>query len=141
MIHAEDDFIQLVILLQHPQQCVPGCAAERYIAVLLPVLWVEGNEGQQIDGRLEYVETPIGSNMMKAVLGITTLHIQSESFSLTVGTSLVCVSSNTVCIRADKHCVVVLRIFVEQFCSGECRYDITVNPSTLNQISIDSPHI
>lgn len=76
----------------------------------LPVLRIKGDEGQHIDGRFKHIQASVCANMMEAVSWITSLHIQAEGFPVAVGAALVGVAGNTICIRTNKHGVVIFNL-------------------------------
>ena len=79
--------------------------------------------------------------MVKAVMGITTLHIEPEGFAVAVGTPLVGVAWDAFFVCAYKYCIVVFGIFVQKLFPGEVGYHTSVNVSVLDQIGIDPTHI
>ncbi len=108
IIKTEQNGIELRHLFQHLQYRLNGCAATGYIAVPLPVLRIKGDEGQHIDGRFKHIQASACADIMEAVSWITALDVQAEGFSVAVGAALVGVAGNTICIRTNKHGVVIL---------------------------------
>ena len=107
----------------------------------LPVLRIKGDEGQQIDGRFKHIQASVCADMMEAVSWITALHIQTEGFSVAVGAALMGVARNTLRIRADKHGVVILGIFIQESGLGEVRHHIFCDAAMLDEIRKHSAHI
>ena len=110
---------------------------QAHIAVALPVLRMERDVGEHIDGRLEHIEAFVCSHMVKTVAGIAALHIEPEGFSVAVGTPFVGVTRDAFLICAHKYCIVVFRIFVQEPFPGEVGYHTSVNVPMLHQIGID----
>ena len=108
VIEAEQDGVELRHLFQHLQYRLNGCAATGYMAVPLPVLRIKGDEGQHIDGCFKHIQTSVCADIMEAVSRITALDVQAEGFSVAVGAAFVGVAGNTICIRTNKHGVVIL---------------------------------
>ena len=84
----------------HPRQNPPyrfiaGTAAG-HIAVLLPVLRMQGDIGEKVDRGLKYIQVPIISQMVKAVSRVTARHVEFEGLALTVGAALLRVTGNAV---------------------------------------------
>ena len=79
--------------------------------------------------------------MMEAVSRVAALHIQTEGFSVAVGAALMGVARNTLRIRADKHGVVILGIFIQESGLGEVRHHIFCDAAMLDEIRKHSAHI
>lgn len=76
----------------HPRQNPPyrfiaGTAAG-HIAVLLPVLRMQGDIGEKVDRGLKYIQVPIRPRVVKAVSRVTARHVEFEGLALTVGAAL-----------------------------------------------------
>ena len=141
IVQTEQDGIELRHPFQHFQYRLNGCAAAGYIAVLLPVLWMECDIGQHINGSLKHIEALICADMVKAVPGIAALHIQPECFPVAVGTPFVCMTGYALLIYTNKYGIVVISIFVQELLSGEVRNHAPVDATVLDQIGIDPAHI
>ena len=81
IIQTERYLPQKRILLQHPEQRVFGHTAEGDIAVLLPSIWVQGDERQQINGGFERIQLAAGPTAMETVPGIAACHIPFEALA------------------------------------------------------------
>ena len=75
IVEAEQDRIDLRLPLQQLQHRLNGGAAAGHIAVALPVLRMERDVGEHIDGSFEHIEAPICADVVEAVAGIAALHI------------------------------------------------------------------
>ena len=73
VVEAEENVADIGVLLQHPEHGVLTGAAEGGIAVGLPILLVQREEGQQVDRSLEDIEPVAGSGVVKAVASSTVL--------------------------------------------------------------------
>ena len=128
-------------MFQHLQYRLNGCAATGYIAVPLPVLRIKGDEGQHIDGRFKHIQASVCADMMEAVSWITALHIQAEGFPVAVGAALVGVAGNTICIRTNKHGVVIFGILIQKPSLGKVRHHISCDAAMFDEIRKHSAHI
>lgn len=77
----------------HPEHGVFRYTAESHIAMALPILWVQGQKGQQINGGFEHIESFTAPSPVKAVSGIATFYITTVAFSLRIDTSFVGVTA------------------------------------------------
>ena len=102
---------------------------------------MERDVGEHIDGRLKYIETLVCAHMVKAVAGITALHIEPEGFAVAVGTPLVGMAWNAFCVCAYEYGIVIFCIFVQELFPGEVGYHTSVNVPVFYQIGIDPTHI
>ena len=109
--------------------------------MLFPILWVEGEIRQKINGRLEYKQASISAQVVEAVSGIAALYVLPECLSSAVGAPLVSMARSAGFILAYKHHVVVRFIFVEHPCPGEVCDHIPVNMTVLHQVGVYSAHI
>ena len=134
VIKTEQNGIELRRLFQHLQYRLNGCAATGYIAVPLPVLRIKGDEGQHIDGRFKHIQASVCAEIVEAVSWITALHIQAKGFPVAVGTALMGVVGDTICIRANKHGVVILGIFIQKSGLGKVRHHISCDAAMLDEI-------
>ena len=107
----------------------------------LPVLRIKGDEGQHIDGRFKHIQASVCADMMEAVSWITALHIQAEGFPVAVGAALVGVAGNTICIRTNKHGVVIFGILIQKPGLGKVRHHISCDAAMLDEIRKHSAHI
>ena len=82
VIQTEQNVIDLRQMLQQFPHRLDGSTAAGHIAVPLPILRVKGDVGKQIDGRLENIEAPIGSDVVKTAPWVAALHIQAKGFRL-----------------------------------------------------------
>ena len=80
--------------------------------MLLPALWVQREETQQINRGLEHIEQAVLSHVVEAVLGPAALHVDLEGLTLAVGAPLMGVAGNALLIRAHKDTVVVLGVLI-----------------------------
>lgn len=148
MIQAEDDLLQLWILLQHPEHGVFRCTAESHIAMALPILWVQGQKGQQINGGFEHIESFTAPSPVKAVSGIATFYITTVAFSLRIDTSFVGVTGNAMLIGSDEYSIVILLglilgqfpAFIDQPFLGKGIEDLTTDMPLLKQVGIHTAH-
>src|SRR5574344_1817404 len=79
--------------------------------------------------------------MVKAVLWVAALHIQSEGFAEAVGAALVCMTGNAVLICSDEDSVVVVSILIDQLLPCEVRHLAPFNATALDEVRIDPAHI
>jgi hypothetical protein len=100
----------------------------------LPVLRMKRDIGQHINGRFKHIQASVCADMMEAVSRVAALHIQTEGFSVAVGAALMGVARNTLRIRADKHGVVILGIFIQESDLGEVRHHISYDAAMLDEI-------
>ena len=84
VVQAEEDVPEIRILLQHPEHGVFAGPAEGGVAVGLPVLLVQRQEGQHVNGGLEDVEAVAGPAVVEAVPSVAAAHIPLETRSLAV---------------------------------------------------------
>lgn len=75
-----------------PYRFIAGTAAG-HIAVLLPVLRMQGDIGEKVDRGLKYIQVPICPRVVKAVSRVTARHIEFEGLALTVGAALLRVTA------------------------------------------------
>ena len=87
--------------------------------MVFPILLINTDERQHIDGRFEHIDDIAFSNIVKAVPWITALHISLESISLRVGAAFVCVACHTVLVKADKHRIVIFGILIYHLRPGK----------------------
>ena len=78
--------------------------------MLLPILLVQCDKRQQINGRFKNVESVAGSGVVEAASGIAALYIDAEGLAGAVDTALVGVTGNAGCVFSNKDRIVV---FVE----------------------------
>lgn len=97
--------------------------------------------GEQIDGGLKDIETPVCSEVMETVPRIAALHVQAECLAYTVGTPLMRMAKNAVFILSGEHGVVIIGVLIERSCSGKVGDDRPVDLATLHEIRIDPAHI
>ena len=100
----------------------------------LPVLRIKGDEGQHIDGCFKHIQTSVCADIMEAVSWITALHIQAKGFPVAVGAALMGVVGDTICIRANKHGVVILGIFIQKSGLGKVRHHIPCDAAMLDEV-------
>ena len=102
----------------HPRQNPPyrfiAGAAAGHIAVLLPVLRMQGDIGEKVDRGLKYIQVPIRPRVVKAVSRVTARHVEFEGLALAVGAALLRVTGNAVFVCSDEHGVVIFRILIER---------------------------
>src|SRR5699024_7846952 len=107
VVQAEHDLLELAIRLRQPEHDLFRRAAEGYIAVLPPSLRIKGEEGQQVNGRLEHIEPAAVSAPVETAPGITSLHISPEALSPGVQSPLVGMTGNAVFVASHEHGVVI----------------------------------
>ena len=73
------------VILEELLHSIRVYAAKGGIAVLLPILWMQGDKGQQIDGRFKYEKVWACPRPMKGVSVISVLLIDPESRALLAG--------------------------------------------------------
>ena len=71
VIQAEDHLLQLGVDLQTVQDCSLRNGAQRHIGMLFPVVRMQCDEGQHIDGGFEYIERIAVAVVMEAVFCLT----------------------------------------------------------------------
>ena len=103
VIQTEQDLLELRVLRQHPQHRLTANAAERHIAVLLPVVGVQRDIGEHIDGRFKHIKAIACPDVMEAVGRAAAFHIALESSALRVEPPLVGMSGNAVFIASHKY--------------------------------------
>jgi len=148
-VEAKGNFLELRILLQHPEHGVLRCAAERHIAVLPPVLGIERYEGQKIDGRFKHIEPVARPRKVKAVPGVAALKVAAVALPLGVESPLMPVTGNAVFIESDEHGVVVflclilgeLAALVHQLLPHEGVQHLPVDAALLQKVGVDPAHI
>ena len=92
---------------QHLQHGVFGNTAECHIAVVLPVLGMQGDVRQQVDGSFKHIETVACADVVEAVVWIAAIYISLEAGSLGIEPSLVGMAGNAVFIVSHKYSVMV----------------------------------
>ncbi|MPM45342.1 hypothetical protein SDC9_92029 [bioreactor metagenome] len=92
-----------------------GNTTEGHIAVLLPILGVQGDIRQQIDRCLEHIEAVVGSGIVEAIGRVTAVHISAERLALGVEAALVGVPWGAVLVHAHKNGVMVFLCSVSGF--------------------------
>ncbi|MPN53886.1 hypothetical protein SDC9_201554 [bioreactor metagenome] len=92
-----------------------GNTTEGHIAVLLPVLRVQGDIRQQVDGRLEHIEEVVGSVIMKAIDRVAAVHISAERPALGVEAALVGVPRDAILVQPHKNGIVVFLCLISGF--------------------------
>ena len=107
VIQAEHDSLDPGIFLQHPEHGLLRSAAEGYIAVFPPSLRIEGQEGQQVNGRLEHIEPAAVSKPVKTATGIAALHIPAEAVSLGVEAPLMGVAGSAVFVTPNEYGIMI----------------------------------
>ena len=112
MVQAEEHRLEPWVLLQHPQHGLISHAAEGDIAVCGPLVRIERQEGQQVDGRFEHIELVAVSCVVEAVPGDTALHIDAEGLAEISNASLVGMTGNAVFVLSDEHGVVIFPLTV-----------------------------
>ena len=90
--------------------------------------------GEQIDGGLKDIETPVCSEVMETVPRIAALHVQAECLAYTVGTPLMRMAKNAVFILSGEHGVVIIGVLIERSCSGKVGDDRPVDLATLHTL-------
>ena len=73
---------------------------------------------------------------MEAVSWITALHIQAEGFSVAVCAALVGVAGNTICIRTNKHGVVIFGILIQKPSLDKARHHISCDAAMFDEIRL-----
>lgn len=127
VIQAEHHVPQVLILLQHPVHGLSSGAAQGHIAVGLPVIRVQGQKRQHVDGRLKHIEQIVSPHMVEAVLGAAALHIDLKGLAPAVGAPFVGVAGDATLVRAHKDAVVVLGVLIEQPLPGKVGDDGAVD--------------
>lgn len=90
--------------------------AESHETVSLPVFWVQCNKKRQHIYRcLEYIKAISCADVMKAVAGITAVHISLEPIAKGIEPSFVRMAGNTFFIQAHEYSVMV-------FLGAVCRF-------------------
>ena len=123
-------------------------AAEGRVAVPLPVLRVQGQKGQQVDGGLKYIEAVAGPGPVETAPGITALYVAPVALALGVEAPLVGVTGSAVFIESNEHSVVVLLCLVfgwlpaliDQPLLRESIENLPADMPLLEQIGIHPPH-
>ena len=147
MIQAEADSAEVGIPLQHPEHGVFAGPTEGHEAVFLPASGITGKEGQQVDGRLEYIEPVAGAGVVEAAPGVAALHVDSEGPAKAVEAALVRVTGNAVLVLPDENGVVILftieslTALIDQPRPDEGGDHIPVQEAVLEQIGVHSAHL
>ena len=107
--------------------------------MFLPAVWIEGNVGQKVDGRLEHIEGLVGPAFVEAMLTCAALDVHAEHLSLAGGTADVRVLGLTAVIQPHENTVVML-VLVEQLFVYEIGNDLPVNVALTHKVSIHTSH-
>jgi hypothetical protein len=141
MVQAQHRIFEMGIQLELPEHGVFGHAVEGDVAVPLPILGMQRNEGQHVDGRFEHIKGVAPPDPVKAVARIAALHVSLIRLALGVGAALVRVPGSAVFIKADEHGVVIFLILVDQPLMGEERQHVPVYEPLLEQIRKHAAHV
>ena len=90
-------------LIQHPQQRIVGHTAEGNIAVLLPVLRMQSDKRQHINGCLKRIQVVTAPAAMETVPGVTSGHIPFEAFAKGIEPALVRMTGGAGVIRTQEN--------------------------------------
>ena len=141
MVQAEDRTPDLRCLLQHPQHRLFSHATQGNITVFLPVLWIQGQKGEQVNGRLEYIEPVAGPVRMEAVSGIAALHIDAEGLAYVAGAPLMGMTDNAVLIFPDEHGVVIFLVLIDQSSPDKGVEYLPVDEALFQEVGVQPPHL
>ena len=141
MVQAEDGTPDPRRLLQHPQHRLFSHAAQSHIAVPLPVLWVQCQKGEQVDGRLEYIEPVAGPVPVETVPGIAALHIDAEGLAHAAGAPLVGMTDNAVLIFPNEHGVVIFLVLIDQSGPDKGAQHLPVDEAPFQEVGVQPPHL
>ena len=89
------------------------------MAVLLPVVWIQGQKGERIDGCLEHINPVSGPVPEEAVSGIATLHSDVKGLAVVVSTPLLGTTANAVFVLSGEHGVVIFFVLIDQSDPGK----------------------
>lgn len=141
IIKRQTDGLDAWVLLQYPEHCLSTCAAKRHVALALPVLRVQADIGQQIDGGLENEQVLTGACMVEAVLRQTAFYIDPKGPAFEIGASHMGMTGNAVLVETDEHGVMMIRFFVKRSCVGEMLDDRSVDSTAFHEVSKQAAHI
>lgn len=102
--------------------------------MLLPPLQVEGDVGHHVDGGFKNKERPIPAQMVKTVPREAPFHIEPESLTETVGAAFVSMAGNTLFVRTNEYCVMILCVLVQQTRPDKMTEHLRGDLSVLHQI-------
>ena len=107
----------------------------------LPVLWVQRQKGEQINGRLEYIDPVAGPVPVETVSGIAALHIDAEGLAHVAGVPLMGMTDNAVLIFPDEHGVVIFLVLIDQSGPDKGTQHLPVDQALFQEIGVQPPHL
>lgn len=119
MIQSKDRTPYFRRLLQHSEHRLFSHTTQGHMAVLLPVVWIQGQKGERIDGCLEHINPVSGPVPEEAVSGIATLHIDVKGLAVVVSTPLLGTTANAVFVLSGEHGVVIFFVLIDQSDPGK----------------------
>ena len=107
--------------------------------MFLPAVWVEGDVGQEIDGRLKYIEGLVGPVLMKAMPAGAALNVHTEHPPFAVGTADVGVFRLAAAIQPHENAV-VMDVLIQQLLTHKASDDVPVDVPLAHEVGIHTPH-
>ena len=139
IVKAEEDVIEIWIVLHHLPERMVGNPAGRGVAVVLPVFLVHGNIREQINGRFKEIKAVALSTPVKRKLRSAAILIALVA-ALRIRPALVRMTRSAVLVMADEHGVMMLCGFVDHPFPHEHIQHLAVNAALLQEVGVDAVH-
>ena len=116
-------------------------AAKRHIAVLFPILLVEGKKRKHINRRFKYIHCIALPNPMKTVPRITAVHVSFERITGGIRSAFMRMTWNSLRIISHKYRIVIFGILINHLRLCKLCHNSTIQTSCSDQVSEHPVHI